>query len=142
MERITLKDSPIQEDKPKIDVQSEVQEVEVEPTQPLPKDWRFTPHHLKDLIIGDVSKGVTTRSKPMTFAAILHSFLILSPKISSKLRATHIGYLSCKKSLINLSATKFGILFLGPMIDQLSVLNEFLGISWMSQNMSSGIKLG
>jgi len=26
-------------------------------------DWRFTPYHPKDLIIGDVSKGVTTRSK-------------------------------------------------------------------------------
>ena len=44
-------------------MQSEVQEVEVEPPQPLPKDWRFTPHHLKDLIIGDVLKEVTTRSK-------------------------------------------------------------------------------
>ena len=63
MERITLKDSPIQEDKLKIDVQSEVQEVEVEPPQPLPKDWKFTPHHPKDLILGEVSKGVTTHSK-------------------------------------------------------------------------------
>jgi len=63
MEKMTLKDSSIQEDKPKIDVQSEDQEVEVEPTQPLPKDWRFTPHHPEDLIIGDVSKGVTTHSK-------------------------------------------------------------------------------
>jgi len=42
MERITLKDSPIQEDKQKIDVQSKVQEVKVEPPQPLPNDWRFT----------------------------------------------------------------------------------------------------
>ena len=41
----------------------EIQEVEVEPTQPLPKDWRYNPHHHKDLIIGEVSKGVTTRSK-------------------------------------------------------------------------------
>ena len=32
MERITLKDSPTQEDKPKVDGESEVQEVEVEPT--------------------------------------------------------------------------------------------------------------
>ena len=56
MERITLKDSPIQEDKPKIDMQGEVQEVEVEPPQSLLKDWRFTPHHPKDLIIGDVLK--------------------------------------------------------------------------------------
>ena len=62
MEKIT-KGSPIEEEKPKIDVQSEVQEVEVEQPQTLPKDWRFTPHHPKDLIIGDVSKGVTTRSK-------------------------------------------------------------------------------
>ena len=38
MEKITLKDSPIEEKKPKIDIQGEVQEVEVEPTQPLPKD--------------------------------------------------------------------------------------------------------
>ena len=63
MKMIHLNDSPIQEDRLKIDVQSEVQEVEVEPTQPLSKDWRFTPHHPKDLIISDVSKGVTIRSK-------------------------------------------------------------------------------
>ena len=34
MEKITLKDSPIKEEKSKIDVQDEVQEVEMEPTQP------------------------------------------------------------------------------------------------------------
>jgi len=62
-ERITLKDSPIQENKLKIDVQSEVQKVKVKPTQPLSKNWRFTPHHPKYLIIDDVSKGVNTRSK-------------------------------------------------------------------------------
>ena len=55
IEKITLKDSPIKE-KPKID-QGEVQEVEVEPTQPLPKDWRFASSHPKDLILGDVSRG-------------------------------------------------------------------------------------
>ena len=38
MEKITLKDSPIEEKKPKIDVQGDVQEVEVEPKQSLPKD--------------------------------------------------------------------------------------------------------
>ena len=32
MEKTTLKDSPIEEEKSKIDVQGEVQEVEVEPT--------------------------------------------------------------------------------------------------------------
>ena len=63
MEKITLKDSPIEEETPKIDGQDEVQEVEVEPTQPLSKVWRFATNHPKDLIIGDVSKGVTTRSK-------------------------------------------------------------------------------
>jgi len=35
----------------------------VEPTQPLLKDWRYATSHPKDLIIGDVSKGVTTRSQ-------------------------------------------------------------------------------
>ena len=38
MEKITLKDSPIEEEKPKIDIQDKVQEVEVKQTQPLPKD--------------------------------------------------------------------------------------------------------
>ena len=57
MEKITLKDSPIEEEKPKIDIQGEVQEVEVEPTQPLPKNWRFASNHPMDLIIGAVSKG-------------------------------------------------------------------------------------
>ena len=38
-----------------------------------------------------------------------------------------------------MSATKFGILFLDPMIDQLLVLNGSLGISWMSREMLLGI---
>ena len=38
MEKITLKDSPIEEEKSKIDERDEIQEVEMEPTQPLPKD--------------------------------------------------------------------------------------------------------
>ena len=57
MKKITVKDSLIEEEKSKIDVQGEVQEVEVKSTQPLPKEWRFTPHHPKDLILGEVSKG-------------------------------------------------------------------------------------
>ena len=57
MEKITLKDLPIEKEKPKIDVQGEVQEVEVEQTQPLPKDWRFASNYPKNLIIGDISRG-------------------------------------------------------------------------------------
>jgi len=38
MEKITLKDSAIEVEKSKIDVEGEVQEVEEEPTQPLPWD--------------------------------------------------------------------------------------------------------
>ena len=52
-----MKNSPTLEDKLKVDEENEVQEVQVETTQPLPKDWRFTPHHPKDLIIGEISKG-------------------------------------------------------------------------------------
>ena len=63
MEKVTLKNSPIQEDKPKLDKQGKVQEVEVTPTLPLSKDWRFATSHPKELIIGDLSKEVTTRSK-------------------------------------------------------------------------------
>ena len=35
----------------------------MENSQPLPKDWRYATNHPKELILGDVSKGVTTRSK-------------------------------------------------------------------------------
>ena len=63
MEKISLKDSPMQEDKTKDDGHGEVQDVEVEQTQPLSKNWRYATSHPKDLIIGDVSKGVTTGSK-------------------------------------------------------------------------------
>ena len=38
MEKVTLKDSSIQEDKPKLNKQGEVQAVEVAPTLPLLKD--------------------------------------------------------------------------------------------------------
>ena len=38
MEKVTLKDSPILEDKPQLDEQCEVQEVEVTPTLSLSKD--------------------------------------------------------------------------------------------------------
>ena len=71
MEKLTLKDSSIEKEKLKIDEQGEVQEVEVEPTQPLLKDWRFASNHPKNLIIGDVSKGVTTRSNMWPFCFYL-----------------------------------------------------------------------
>ena len=55
MEKVTLEDSPIIEDKPKDDEGNEAKEkeaqgneiqgIEVEPTQQLPKDWRYNPHH-------------------------------------------------------------------------------------------------
>ena len=37
--------------------------LEVKSTQPLSKDWRYATNHHKQLIIGDVSNGITTRSK-------------------------------------------------------------------------------
>ena len=70
MEKVTLKDSPIQEDKPKLDEQDEVQEVEVALIQPLLKDWRYATSHFKKLIIVDLSKGVTTRSKLLSLIHI------------------------------------------------------------------------
>ena len=87
MEKISLKDSPIQDEMQ--ESIGEIKKDEVEQSQPLPKDWKYASNHLKDLIIGDVSKGVTTRSK--LCMGIMHSYLILNPKTSSKPRVTHIG---------------------------------------------------
>jgi len=65
IKKISLKDSSAQEDedKSKNNTNGEIQDVKVEPTQPLPKNWRYTTSYPKDLIIGDISKGVTTRFK-------------------------------------------------------------------------------
>ena len=106
------------------------------PTLPISKDWRFTTSHPKELIIGDVSKGETTHSNDFCHVAFIS---LLNQGTSSMPRVTHIGCLPCQKSSINLSAIKFGILSLDPMIDQQLVLNEFLGTSWMSRVMLLGI---
>ena len=45
MEKISLKDSPMQDDKLKDDKYDEAQDVEVEPIQPLSKDWRHATNH-------------------------------------------------------------------------------------------------
>ena len=60
MKKISLKDSPMPEDKPKDEEHGEVQDVEVEPSQLLPNDWRYTTNHSKDLIIGDVNYSIQT----------------------------------------------------------------------------------
>jgi len=46
-----------EDDKSKDDEHSEAQNVEVEPTQSLLKNWRYATSHPKDLILGEVSKG-------------------------------------------------------------------------------------
>ena len=80
MERATLKDSPTLEDMPKGDDENEVQEVEVETTQLLLKDWRFASSHPKELTIGDESKGVTTRSKFHDFCGQFAFISHIEPK--------------------------------------------------------------
>ena len=80
MEKVTLNDSSIQEDKPKLDEQCEVQEVEVAPTQLLPKDWKYATSHPKGLIICDVSKGVITRSKLHDFCGHFAFISHIEPK--------------------------------------------------------------
>ena len=132
-----MKDSPgkDKEEKPKNNANGEVQDGEVEPTKRLLKDWRYATSHPKDLIIGDVSKLHDICGH---FAFISH----IEPKNILEVRATYIGCFPCKKSSINLSATKFDILILDPMINQQLILNGFYGISWMSREMLFGIKLG
>ena len=83
----------MQEDKPKDDEHGKVQDVEVKPTQPFPNDWRYATNHLKDLIIGDVFKGVTTRSKLLDICVHVVFLSHIEPKNILRSRATHIGYL-------------------------------------------------
>ena len=73
-------------------------------------------------------RGYLISPNSMICVVIMLSFPILTPKISSKPRATHIGCLRCKKSLINLSATNFSILFLGPYD------RPIIGNKWIFKN--------
>ena len=65
MKKISMKDSPEQEEKLREDPKGEVQEVQVEMqlTLSLLKNWKYTTTHPKDLILSDVSERITTRSK-------------------------------------------------------------------------------
>jgi len=65
IEKMSMKDSLEQEEKSREDQSGKVQEVQDEdqPTQPLSKECKYASSHLKDLIIGDISKEVTIRFK-------------------------------------------------------------------------------
>ena len=61
-----LEQLTINEDEPKGDDdqenQDQTQEINATSPKPLPKEWRYAHGHPKELIIGDPSKGVSTRS--------------------------------------------------------------------------------
>ena len=50
------------------------------PTQPFPKDWRYATSHPKELIIDDVSKGITTCSKLHDFCSHFAFISHIKPK--------------------------------------------------------------
>ena len=137
-----MKDSSIEEEKLKIDEQGEVQEVEVEPTQPLSKDWRFTSYHPKDLIIGDVSKGVTIRSKLHDLCGYYAFISHFESKNILEVEGDSYWLLAMQEKLNQFERNQVWHIILEPMIDKQLVLNEFLGRSWISRMMLLGIKLG
>ena len=100
-EKIFMKDSSAQEedDKKKDDTNDEVQDVEVEPTQPLQKDWRFAINHPKDLIIGNVSKRVTTRSKLHDICGCFTFIFHIEPKNILKVEGDSYWLLAMQEEL-------------------------------------------
>ena len=58
----------------------EVQGEQHEEAQPLPKNWRYTSSHPKELIINDVSKGVSTWSKLHDICGSLAFISHIEPK--------------------------------------------------------------
>ena len=61
MEKISLKDSRIQEDKQ--EPIGEVQKDEVEQSQPHPKNWRYATNHPKDLILANAGWDIHMSSQ-------------------------------------------------------------------------------
>jgi len=52
----------------------------VKQIQPFLKDWRYTTVHLKDLILGDISKGVSTCSKFLDICVYIAFLSYIEPK--------------------------------------------------------------
>ena len=92
-------------------------------------DWRFTPHHPKDLIIGEVSKGVTTHSKLHDLRG--HYAFISHFESKNILEAEGDSYwlLAMQEELNQFERNQVWHLIPGPMIDQQLVLNGSLGTS-------------
>ena len=120
MEKVTLKDSPIYEDKLKLDKQGEVQEVEV---APLLKDQRFATSHPKELIISDVSNGVSTHSKLHDLCGHYALISHIETKNIVEVEGDSYWLLAMQEELNQFEQNQFDTLFLGPMIGQLLVLH-------------------
>ena len=112
MEKISLKDSPIQDDKK--EHFGEVQKDEVEQSQPFPKDWRYATNHPKDLIIGDVSKGVTTHSKLHELCGNFTFISHFEPKNILKAESDSYWLLAMQEELNQFKRNQVGTLFLDP----------------------------
>jgi len=99
-------------------------------------------NHSKDLIIGDVSKGVTTRSKVHDLCGHFSFISHIEPKNVLKAEADSYWLLAMQEELSQFERNQVWHLILDPIIDQLLVLNGSLGKSWMSRVMLLEIKLG
>ena len=78
----------------------------------------------------------------MIFVAIFAFISHIERKNILKAEGNSYCLLAMQEELNQFERNQVWTLFLDPMIDQSSVLDKFLGTSWMSQVMLLGIKLG
>ena len=134
LETATLKEAPIRgESKEEGPRKNDKEGCLKEQVQLLPKDWKYVSSHPKELIIGEVSKGVSTRSNVHNLCDFVAFISHIKPRNIHKAEVDFDWLLIMQEELINLSVTKNGDLFLDPKIDQLLVLSGSLETSWMSQ---------
>jgi len=101
--------------------------------QLLSKYWKYVSSHPKELIIGEVSKGVSTRFNAHNLCDFVAFISHIEPKNIHEAEVDSYWLLASKRSSINLSVTKYEDLFLNSKINQLLVLSGCLETSWMSQ---------
>ena len=77
----------------------------------LPKDWQFKKAHPQDLIIGDTTQGVTTRSKLKSIVNLAFIFQIEPKNIDDALN-DEFWVLAMQEELNQFERIKFGLWFL------------------------------
>ena len=143
MDKVTLKEAPIREDfKDEESSKNDKEGCLEEQVQPLPKDWKYASSHPKELIISEVSKGVSTRSNVHNLCGFVTFISHIEHRNVHEAKVDSYGLLAMQEELNQFERKQVWRVVLSPKIDQLLILSGCLETSWMSRVILLETRLG